>query len=348
MSKFLNTILGPLGLKKTGFERIGQENPHLDLLEMDIYEPPSPYDEAEDTPDQEGFECFCVTEFTDIDAFPAFDYDDEPQFFRHHSMLCYLVDKNVLSFTMQRVAIHLQQYGLCDFGISGDIKACEINPSALIARSILPLADYPLMLNGSVPESAVSDIVTRDDSVFFRDMKKKLRQRRCHTTDWEAMGIYRIPSTVAVFVCMKGTRSFLTEANDIFTIHDVAKYCIQEEKRSRELKREKIRNRRTLSVSHSRKSIYTDSDSDTDSEEYADIRDRVYEQCKVESIMRLGSHHRWYRVPHWMLEFVQSHDTEDDSTTSSTSMTKQHMKKHKPKKKRTEGTDPKNPPTDLL
>jgi len=347
MSKFLNAILGPLGLKKTGFERIGQGSTYSNHLEMDTYGPISNHDEAEDIPDQQGFEFFCVTEFTDVPSFPAFDYDDEPQFFRHHAALCYLVDKNVLSFTMQRVAIHLQKYGFGNYGISEDLKACEIDPTVLVTRSMIPLVDYPLMLSGSVPESAISDVVTRDDSSFFRAMKKKLRHRKCYATDWEEMGIYRIPATVAVFVCMNGTPSFLTEANDKFTIDDVANYCIQEEKRAQQLKREQGRNRRPKSASRSRKSTYIYDGSDADSEEYADLRNQVYDQCKLESIMRLGSHHRWYRVPHWMLEFAQSHESEDDSTTSSMSVST-HRRKKKKANVPTSDTKPDEPPVDLL
>lgn len=320
MSKFLNAVLGPLGIKKTGFERVGHSSSGSNQIEMDAYDTFRVAEEdTENSPEEKSFEFYCVTEFTEIEAFPAFDYSSDPQFFRRHEKLCYLVDKNVLSFAMKKVALHLRTYGLVNYGVAGDVKASEIDPDVLVSRSALPLADYPIALGGSVPDSALADIVTRDDSAFFDAMKKELRRRECFRTDWEAMGIYRIPSTVAAYVCLSGYPDFLQESNDKFTLDDIATYCIQEEKSARQLRREAALKQQHRSRSSRTRKMAPLDDSDGDSEEYADIRDRVYEQCKLDKIMRLGSHHRWYRVPYWALDFVASHTNEDDSASSSVS-----------------------------
>lgn len=322
MSKFLNALLTPLGIKRAGFERIGQEKHLLNQLEMESY----------DDSDNEAFELFCVTEFTEMDTFPAFDYDEAPQFFQRHEKLCYLVDKNVLSFAMKRVAQHLQSRGLGSYGIASDIKACEIDPNVLIAQASLPLTDYPMTLSGSVPTSALADIITRDDSRFFRNMEAELRKRRCRSGDWRTLGIHRIPSTVAAFVCMNATPDFVQDANDAFTIEDIADYCVHEEKQARRIRQEAMSTHKQTRRSRSRKSpTPEEEEEDVDTEVYNLLRERVRRQCNVGSIMRLDPHHRWYRVPYWMLDFVANHITDD---TDSTSMVAGDEKKTKKKKKR--------------
>lgn len=320
MSKFLSAVLGPFGLRKTGFERIGQNENEASNLEMNVIETYATHDDAEDTPDKDTFDFFCLTEFTDVASFPAFDYDTEQQYFRRHSKLCYIADKNVVAYAMKQVANHLHDYGLGNFGVSADIKACEIDANVLIQQSTLPPADYPITLSGRVPESALCVIIARDDSDFFRRVKKELRRRKCYGADWEKIGVYRIPATLAAYVCMKGTDLFLGDANDTFTVDDVANYCVNEEKRARQAKKEAVLRRQRKMSSRSKKKILLD-DSDTDSEEYEEIRDHVHEQYTVESIVRLGAHRRWYRLPFWALEFADSYTKEDDSVSAASSPT---------------------------
>lgn len=314
MAKLLAGFFG--SRRNKGFERVGSSRKvasnQLEMDAFDTYHSRSDDEKDDDAPCR--FE-FCATvEYSTIHLFEAFDYDSQPQFFRRHMRLCYIVDKNVLSFAVKRVAGHLRAYPALNNGIGYDISVCGIDPKPIIAWSKIECFDYPMRLNGDVPESAVGDIIAREDSVFFRDLASKLRDRECAEDEWAGLGIYHIPPTLVSYVCMKATRKFISDANDVFTLEDVADFCIESEKRHRRAENEQ----KIASSGKRRRAQLYDSD-DSDSAEYDDMRSRFLKETKLSDIFRLNSVHRWYRLPHWMLDFATTCDSDDSESAMSSS-----------------------------
>jgi hypothetical protein len=264
-----------------GFERIGGTG-DVKIEMMQLY--PEKRDQQNEVEDGSlYFECWNVTEFSDITRFPAFDYGNRGMTCRREDKLCYVVDRSLSNYALMRVTEYSYKYGIID----GDVV--DVDMDVLKCHVIYGPTDYPTDLPGDVPEESTCEIYARDDSAFFKTIWKEFRRRKFSKRKWEKIGIFAIPANVVAYVCARGIPTFLKEAGDDYSIDDLVRECVNQQ-RAADRMNEKNR-------------IIIDSD-DSDSEAYSDIKRNISKEYNTDEIFRISSVHTWYRLPYWTLTMV--------------------------------------------